>query len=503
MWRRAARGIDDHGNELNRSERGATMVIMGVLMVVLIGMAGFAVDLGWLFLNATQTLKAAEAGALAGVVHTPIPSGVAFNASEAHDTAIDVVSRHGYVNGPGTTVTPNPVVTHPNRLSVTIDTDVDTFFMRVFGFRSVSISKSATAETLPPLKLGSDDSWLGEDPGDPDDETPDPNRDDDLWLAVNGDRTPKGQGDPFTPECYGPGPGTCNNSDNVGHEFRSPSYWYAFEVPQSHVGDSLEVEIWDPSTNTSGITLDRILSGTAQSSRTIFRLFEPDQTPNDPTDNAVMICEETFFADTSGSYDSTTEDDWITICGAQTAKRGIYVLEVEQIGDVDILNGFSLRAEVNGNRNNDVSVYGIGAMSLWTPQANSTPTFKLVRLDEIYRGTQLIISLWDVGDIGQSGRLDFMGSLTGIECEIRERDHTGATTANWHADDGGGSSCRIDISVQEHNNEWLDFKFDVPANYTCPATGCWATVRYGFSGTTTDRTTWSARINGGPIHLTP
>ncbi len=50
--------------------------------------------------------------------------------------------------------------------------------------------------------------------------------------------------------------------------------------------------------------------------------------------------------------------------------------------------------------------------------------------------------------------------------------------------------------------EWVEFRFDVPANYTCSGSGCWATVTYNFnSGNPTDRTTWGARINGTPIHL--
>ena len=62
---------------------------------------------------------------------------------------------------------------------------------------------------------------------------------------------------------------------------------------------------------------------------------------------------------------------------------------------------------------------------------------------------------------------------------------------------------RVDVAVQEHNNQWVDFRFQVPPAHSCSGSACWSTVRYGFSGSTTDRTTWTARINGGPVHLLP
>jgi low affinity Fe/Cu permease len=46
-------------------------------------------------------------------------------------------------------------------LTVNIATTVDTFFMRVFGRNSFNINETATAEQLPPLKIGSDEAYSG------------------------------------------------------------------------------------------------------------------------------------------------------------------------------------------------------------------------------------------------------------------------------------------------------------------------------------------------------
>jgi len=155
----ADEGVDGGVDEVG--ERGATLVLSAMVLVVVIGMAGFAVDLGWLFLKSTETQKAAESAALAGVVHMPNPSSTPWGpGAEAFDTAIDVASRNGYTSG----VSPNEVVGKPNQLNVSVSTTVPTFFMKVFGISDVSFTRDATAEQLPPLKIGSDESYLGTDP---------------------------------------------------------------------------------------------------------------------------------------------------------------------------------------------------------------------------------------------------------------------------------------------------------------------------------------------------
>lgn len=483
------------------AERGATLVLVALVMVVLMGMAGFAIDLGFLYWQATETQKAAEAAALAGVAHMPAPVGIPWAASEAHDVAIDIAERAGYRNFGTTVVTPREVVNEDYQLNVEIQTEAPTYFMKVFGVHSVSITRDATAESLPPLRLGSDQAFLGEDPEcDTDPTCPNGTRDTDLWLATNGDRTPKGQGDPFTSECYGPNPGSCSGNN---FEFRAPSYWYAVDVPATEAGKTLQVQLYDPGNKPGGVALDRELApGSVHNLDWQVRLLEPDQTPSNPLDNSSVVCTAQFRNRNHGSYDPATSDAWVDLCGPQVAESGLYVVEITASGDVDLLNAFSLRARVNGSADANVAVFGLGAMSIWTPESNSSPTFQLVRLDPVYAGTQLIVELWDPGDLEESGDIEFLGSLGGVECLVRIRDDRGGVVEDWHADDGG-AGCRVHVDYREHNNEWVDFMFDIPPDHTCSGSACWSSVRYDFNGSTTDRTTWAARINGGPIHLLP
>ncbi len=51
--------------------RGQILIIFAFLLTILLGMAAFVVDLAWIWSNQLQVQRAADAGALAGVVHLP------------------------------------------------------------------------------------------------------------------------------------------------------------------------------------------------------------------------------------------------------------------------------------------------------------------------------------------------------------------------------------------------------------------------------------------------
>jgi len=491
-----------------REESGTTLVLVAALMVVLLGMAGFAVDLGWLFLQQSNARKAAESAALAGVVNMP-PTGPWGVGEEAYDTAIDVAGRSGYTSG----VTPLLVAGEDHQLEVQVTTTTDTFFMRLFGIDTVTITENAIAEALPPLRLGSDQPLLGNDPttgswsG--------------FWLAVNGDSMAKGQGDPYTTKCLGPdsnnscpaGPG----SPSLNPDFRRPSYYIAFDVPASEVGKSLSFEIYDPQMARRGNADDRdddnranlARNSTSNVMNTQFTVYKPDATPADPTDNSTVVCSRTWVAQGSSGYNWRWRDQWRAVCSA-TAQRGIYVMAISVTGWSGNLNGFSVRARVNGSSNNNVAVYGMQAMSIWNTGGGWQPggtvaNFKLVDIVPTYAGEQVIIGLWDVGDLNSAGSLDFRGSVSGYECSYRVINDNGSIARNWGPDDGdsAGAQCRINISIQEFNNQWLQIRFDIPDSHSCSGSACWATVNYNFAGGAHDRTTWTATVNGQPVHLLP
>ena len=492
-----------------KDEGGTTLVLVASLMVVMIGMVGFSADLGWLYYQQTNARKAAESAALAGVVNMP-NLGSWGSGQPAYDTAIDVAAAAGYTSG----VTPTLIAGKDYQLQVFVDTTTPTFFMRLFGISTVAIQENAIAEALPPLRLGSDESNLANDPtrgiwkG--------------FWLAVNGNAMAKGQGDPFTTLCTGPGSdNTCpanQDAATFNPDYRRPAYYVAFDVPAS---GNVSFQIYDGQVNGGGNADDRNdddPSNFASNSNSdvmdvTFRVFQPDATPADPTDNNTPVagCVKTYHneLDPGGGWDSGLEDTWDTVC-TTAANAGIYVMSVDVRGFSGDLNGYAVRALVGGSASNSVAVYGLGAMSIWNTGGGWQPggtvaDFDLMEVTEAYAGEQIIVGLWDVGDLNEAGALEFRGSVSAYECEYRVLDESGNELVAWRNDDGdsGSAQCRLAISVQEHNNQWIEVRFNVPDSHACVGSACWTSVFYDFAGGAHDRTTWTAKVNGQPVHLLP
>ena len=501
---------------VDEGERGAVLILTTLLLVVFMGMAAFAVDLGWLYYNQLNTAKAAEAAALAGVVHMPMPGCVDPGSGDQPTTvARDIASRQGYQHNIGGVTVAASKGGNCNQLTVDISRTYGTFFLQVFGIDSVEINQAATAEYLPPLKLGSDEAYLGEDPtvG---------GRNRDFWVAVNGTRRRKESGDPYATKCAGTGTAhNCNDPGaNVGIEYRDPAYYYAVEVVPNDNGKMLTVEIFDGvHCNQSGGEYPADAGcrpdGTAEydgypSDFSLeFRLYPPDTTPADWTDNSsnhAAVCSRTFH------YSAVLAEQyrWDALNGCPVgAVSGIYVLEVDiheaspALADSNIsVSAYSIRAKINDQVDNDTDVYGLGAMSLWMPELGSNPSFKIVRLDEIYAGTELILSMFDAGDITGTIDLNFTGELAGQDCLYRVRDEFLNEVQPWGGDDGG-SGCYLEITNKEYNNQWIDFRFPIDPGYTC-GSDCWVFVDYNLTAADPfERTTWTARVDGQPIHLVP
>ncbi len=486
--------------ESDERERGATLILVAASMVAFIGMAGLAVDLGWIYLQSSNVKKATEAAALAAVIHMPLavpqPAGtVILSGLPASDAAEAIALEHGFSAG-ATTASRWAKAT---QVRVDISSSTNTFFMAFFGIDTVSLKRFSVAEQLPPLKLGGDGDRLGTwylDGGTlMDDEF--------YWLGINGETRQKEDGDPFSTRCDVSG---CSGVQNP--QYRTPAYYYAVDVPAADVGNSLTLWVYDGSNNNTAPDHPDDLSSGGTDTFT-FSLIEPDSTPGDPTDNranagGATICSQSFANDDGSNV-------WTLSCSFTPAKQGIHVLEVSVGGNDRAINGFALR--IDGGSGN-AAIYGLGYMSLWMRDAGSSPELQIVRLDEVYAGTQLVVSAFDLGDItgNAQGALTFTGAFSGMDCRVRvwNTDMSNDPPPAWRSDNSaGGPPCDLVTKSGSsggnqgiYNNEWVEFLFDVPAGYTCPASGCWGKVTYNFTGgSPTDRTTWGARINGTPLHL--
>ena len=120
--------------EQNGRERGAVAVAVAICMVVLMGFAALAIDLGSAYSDRQQLQNGADAGALA--IAESCQSGVCVDSADKYAKAnkLDGQATGTVVNAGGGTVTVEAASTHTN------------WFAGVIGFPTTALSARATAE---------------------------------------------------------------------------------------------------------------------------------------------------------------------------------------------------------------------------------------------------------------------------------------------------------------------------------------------------------------------
>lgn len=147
-----------------KNERGAYMVFFAILIPILFGCAGLAVDLGNGFARHARLQKAADAAVLAAayvydkddvtdlktVAHTYLEANLYADTAMRDNYKIDKITKRVY--GDGTDETKGVL------LSLYVSQNVDTTFMRILGLQKIPVSVEATARLVP-------DSPITGDPG--------------------------------------------------------------------------------------------------------------------------------------------------------------------------------------------------------------------------------------------------------------------------------------------------------------------------------------------------
>ena len=185
-----------------RNQAGQAIVLVALMIVVLFGAVGLAVDSGIGYYWNSAAERAAVAGALSGVIFMPnqlYPWQAITPGNDATDRAVAEVKKNGFdkaniADNVKVTVFQTPGLS--NSLSVTVSRDVRTFFMTIFGIPTFKVSRTAIASYLPAITLGQPGSKLGSSVSE-------------LGnlgyyiMRTEGWATPRGQGDAFTPNPIG------------------------------------------------------------------------------------------------------------------------------------------------------------------------------------------------------------------------------------------------------------------------------------------------------------
>jgi hypothetical protein len=212
------------------------MPFLAITLVVLLGFAGLGVDF-WQWWHASQRLqRAADAGALAGVIYMPA------NSSSARSTATDAAGANGYAaSGVQIFTSSDEAALRPNQLRVQVTQTVRNGFLGVFGIHNTTIRRDAIAEYSGTVPMGSPINQMGNQPTPPGDtnwpgastdvEATNPH----VWAQIAGPGNSKGNGDRFTSGLCSSGFHACSNG-STNDDFRSsilPSSRSATTAPSS------------------------------------------------------------------------------------------------------------------------------------------------------------------------------------------------------------------------------------------------------------------------------
>lgn len=507
--------------KLWREDRGSALMFVASSLVLLMGLAAMGTDLAWFYLNTSRIQRAADASALGGVIWLPNEPGT------ASSTAYSIATQNGYEDGTdNAVVTPAPVPGEPNQLQVTIEDSVPTFFLRVMGFDTMDITRSAIAEYIPPLKLGSPNNQFGNacdpeyegDPGFP------ANCGDNFWANIHGWFTDTSMGDAYAAHCQGGG-----NDDEgcpANTIARDTGYLYGIESgsgfsvefvdlafhntsggvdtdDQHRTGDR-GCEDWGPSTSSScGPTM-------------IVNLYAPDPTPLDLTDNGSPVCTATVAPQPQieeevggNGVPYSWQTPSVAGCWSQSG-AGIWVVQVlhQYPGATNNragLNRYSIRSTSG-------QLFALGDFSIYNNATGSTTSFYLAEVPDFYAGKTFVVEMFDPGEFSGAGTgfIQVMGADGSVwndgQCRLYSRP-SGVPDGPWSqfATIGAGSNCQEATTSGEYHNRWLKFEMDLPTTYSCnqAAGECWWKINYVYPGgaSVQDTTTWRAFMIGNPIHL--
>lgn len=497
-------------------ESGFILVVVAAATTVLMLSAAFVVDVGGWYRRGLEIQQASDAAALAGVVWMP-------DYPVADSVALEAAARNGFAPGGSISVTTAPDPTNSRRLIVTItDAKAPRAFSQLFR-GDQAISRTATAEYILPVPLGSPKNTLGTG-----DLLVGADREN-FWAAANGYCAGHESGDlklarfetyststASAPQCA-PSGGT------VSPDYDPSGYLYAIELRAP--ATSLKLEVYDAGYNSTLSAPDLALTSKAQAVTTTFEVFDADNTPLDTSDNPLLATRTV----TTGQLVPPQQNLWTSLYTWTNPQAGTYYLRIKtaaETAESRASNGFGLRAYTGatfatcttiagdvGYSPSCPQIYGVGAMSIFANLgglSGSTATFYLADVAAVHAGKTMQITLFDAGEGAQKIEvLDPNGNPASFNWSTPCNPPTpptggcGASAVTSLDVSGTGAQPYPGLrSTSKYNDRKLVLDIKLPATYSAIYGGrTWWRVRYTVGSSTTDRTTWSVGIVGDPVHL--
>jgi hypothetical protein len=538
-------------------EDGFVLVLAAIMLTVLLGIAGFSVDLGNWYLHIERARAAADAAALAGAVYLPDEPDTAkaeakktLASNHVPSALIDKADIHPLTAGSGI-------------LIVTVPTQVQNAFIPLLGLPNVSEFRvTGTAQWQPGLGIGNYSNALGSEPPDATRPNSDQWQSEDrranqsqFWLATGGADNDKQDGDRFgAKHCDGSSSG-CTGGVNA--EFKADpdgvhtaGYEYMITAEKGAQGNVVNIQVYDPAvgpTDEDCGDLQDLYAASGNNPRyapeqnvfctgdkggatTYYEIFDAK------TDMPVAACgPEKAFAPLQAPTAASLADptfvaqfhDWVTICSApyDPENGSQYKLRVRSDIGQGGENIYSLRAGLyNGSpgpvtsgtlllapSQSAVRVYAKKDLPVWANFSGANTQFAIASIPPSYAGQDVSLELFDLGDASDAGTLTVIasGRTTSGVSPVARCDYVPPHSKQVQP----LPNCSVPNVSQNTGFQGQAFSiiWHVPSDYECDITGadptanCFVFLKLAYpEGTEVhDRTTWSASGDTKPLRLIP
>ena len=225
-------------------DSGVVLVLFAGIVTVLLGVAGFALDLTLWYATAHRAQTAADVAAMGGVVF--LPGDLVTRQTRAYEVA----TQNGFTTSADTVVSA-VVGDNPAQLRVSVTRRVDNTFVQLLGLNQTTITRTAVAEFAGPVPMGSPANSLGEEPSAFPYDTISAGQGVNglFWLNLAGPNAAKANGDRFASAVNNnngapPGSAAPNASSS---EYTPEGYVYTLKLNENMMpGDRVVIEAFDP-----------------------------------------------------------------------------------------------------------------------------------------------------------------------------------------------------------------------------------------------------------------
>lgn len=306
-----------------RLRRGQTLIIFALSFTVLLGLAGLTIDVARAYDLYARMQRAAEAGALAGVLY--MPSYYSTPRPNDTDSAVSRASKEVVKDGFGSVLAndvsdcSNPaavlqicqVAGRSDDLQVIVTQTFDLVLLSGLGLQPVTLSASASAEYLPPAQIGARLNYFGDQVECYDSTTnPDPTQTHSCGVGsgsalqsflgtFNGPGELKEQGDPYVYCEEGPAytqPDTTAGYTAYNGDFTNHPQWP--DSITNHCGQPSGIEPGNPDQQPQGFN-GEITKNTNYPSGFNYLLNIPQGIGN----GTIWVFNPTFIPSNSSSFD--------------------------------------------------------------------------------------------------------------------------------------------------------------------------------------------------------